>query len=98
MSKTYVEIDASAWLTEAGVETTVYIGEDADTPAVSEHETYNELIEKSLCAYTVIDDEIIPDHFAEVKEFLNGLKNAYEYAEKRAKELGYEDKDFDFSQ
>ena len=91
MDRKYVEIDASAWLTETGVETTVYIGEGADTPVVSEHETYNELIEKSLTAYTVIDDEIIPDHFAEVKEFLNGLKNAYEYAEKRAKELGYED-------
>jgi ABC-type nitrate/sulfonate/bicarbonate transport system substrate-binding protein len=91
MSKKHVEIDASAWLTETGVETTVYIGEDADTPVVSIHETYKELIDKSLTAYTVIDDEIIPDHYAEVKEFLDGLKNAYEYAEKRAKELGYKD-------
>ena len=91
MSKTYLEMEASAWLTETGVETTVYIGEGADTPAMETHETYNELIERSLTAYTVLDDEIIPDHFAEVKEFLDGLKNAYEYAEKRAKELGYKD-------
>lgn len=91
MSKKHVEIEASAWLTETGVETTVYIGEGADTPVVSGHETYNELIERSLGAYTIFDDEIILDHYAEVKEFLDGLKNAYEYAEKRAKELGYED-------
>ena len=90
MSKKYVEIDASAWLTESSVETLVYIGEGADMPAVSEHETYNELIEKSLSSFTNFDDEIIPDHYAEVKEFLDGLKNAYEYAEKRAKEMGYE--------
>ena len=85
-----VEIGASAWLTETGVETTVFIGEDADTPVVSAHETYNELIEQTLGAFTIFDDEIILDHYAEVKEFLDGLKNAYEYAEKRAKELGYE--------
>jgi len=90
MIKKYVEIDASAWLTESSVETLVYIGEGADMPAVSEHETYNELIEKSLSSFTNFDDEIIPDHYAEVKEFLDGLKNAYEYAEKRAKEMGYE--------
>lgn len=90
MSKKYVEIEASAWLTESSVETLVYIGEGADMPAVSEHETYNELIEKSLSSFTIFDDEIIPDHYAEVKEFLDGLKNAYEYAEKRAKEMGYE--------
>lgn len=91
MNKTYLEIEASAWLTETGIETTVYIGQAADMPTVSEHETYNELIDRSLTAYTVLDDKIIPDHFAEVKEFLDGLKNAYEYAEKRAKELGYKD-------
>ena len=90
MIKKYVEIDASAWLTETGVETTAYIGEGADTPAVSEHETYNDLIDRNLSTYTIFDDEIIPDHYAEVKAFLNGLKNAYEYAEKRAKELGYD--------
>ena len=90
MIKKYVEIDASAWLSEAGVETTVFIGEGADMPAIEVHETYNELIERGLGAYTIFDDEIIPDHYAEVKEFLNGLKNAYEYAEKRAKELGYD--------
>ena len=90
MNKTYLEIEASAWLTETGVETTVYIGQSADMPTVSEHEIYNELIDRSLSSFTIFDDEIIPDHYAEVKEFLNGLKNAYEYAEKRAKELGYE--------
>lgn len=91
MNKTYLEIEASAWLTETGVETTVYIGQSADMPTVSEHEIYNELIDRSLSSFTIFDDEIIPDHYAEVKEFLNGLKNAYEYAEKRAKELGYEE-------
>jgi ABC-type nitrate/sulfonate/bicarbonate transport system substrate-binding protein len=90
MNRKYVEIDASAWLTETGVETTVYIGEGADTPVVSVHETYNDLIDRNLSTYTIFDDEIIPDHYAEVKEFLDGLKNAYEYAEKRAKELGYD--------
>lgn len=91
MNKTYLEIEASAWLTETGVETTVYIGQSADMPTVSEHETYNELIDRSLASYTIKENEIAPDHFAEVKEFLDGLKNAYEYAEKRAKELGYKD-------
>ena len=90
MNKKYVEIDASAWLTETGVETTVYIGESADTPAVSEHETYNGLIDRNLSTYTIFDDEILHVHYAEVKAFLNGLKSAYEYAEKRAKELGYD--------
>jgi ABC-type nitrate/sulfonate/bicarbonate transport system substrate-binding protein len=89
--KVSIEIDASAWLTETGVETAVYIGQGADTPTVSEHETYNELIDRGLGAYTIFEDEIIPAHFADVKRFLDGLKNAYEYAEKRAKELGYED-------
>ena len=91
MDKKYVEIDASAWLTDTGVDTTVYIGQGADTPAVSEHETYNELIDRGLGAYTIFEDEIIPAHFADVKKLLDGLKNAYVYAEKKAKELGYED-------
>ena len=91
MSTFNLEIEVGAWLSETGVKTTVYIGQGADMPAVETHETYIELIERSLTAYTIIDGEIILDHYAEVKEFLDGLKHAYEYAEKKAKEYGYDE-------
>jgi len=89
MSTFNVEIEVGAWLTESGIETTVYIGQGADTPAVETHETYQELIERSLTSYTIINDKITPEHYAEVTQFIEGLQIACGYAVERAIELGW---------
>ena len=90
MSICNVEVEVGAWLTESGIETTVYIGRGVDMPAAETHETYEELIDRSLTGYTVMNGELLPEHYAEVSVFLEGLKSAYQYAEKRAKEMGWE--------
>ena len=82
--KVSIEVEAGAWLTAAGIETTVYIG-DVDMPQVVKTETLESLIANTLLSYgfetmATIDKE-------EVEQLLAMLKNAHEYAERRVKEL-----------
>ena len=84
--KVSIEVEAGAWLTAAGIETTVYIG-DVDMPQVVKTETLESLIANTLLSYgfetmATIDKE-------EVEQLLAMLKNAHEYAERRVKELRF---------
>ena len=87
-TKVSIEVEAGAWLTETGIETTVYIG-DVDMPQVVKTETLEFLIDKTLMSYGL---EITANvHKEEVEQLLATLKNAYEYAERRVQEIGFDD-------
>lgn len=89
--KFYIEIDASPWLdSEGNIETGVYIGDGCE-PVYLEKVSLIDLIDKELNAYTVpYSGKIAEHHFEDVKSLLKNLKNAYQYAKSRAKEMGYE--------
>ena len=87
--KVSIEVEASSWLTETGIETTVYIG-DVDMPQVVKTESLESLIAKTLLSYG-FGDTMASIHKEEVEQLLAMLKNAYEYAERKVQELGYED-------
>tara|TARA_R110000772_G_scaffold231031_2_gene341710 strand:+ start:488 stop:778 length:291 start_codon:yes stop_codon:yes gene_type:complete len=82
-----LRVEAGAWLTETGIETTVYIGE-VDMPQVMKIESFEPLIDKALESYG-FGDKLASIHKEEVKQLLATLKNAYEYAEKRVQEIGF---------
>jgi hypothetical protein len=88
-TKVSIEVEAGAWLTETGIETTVYIG-DVDMPQVVKTESLESLIEKTLLAYG-FGDTMASIHKKDVEQLLATLKNAYEYAERKVQELGYDD-------
>jgi len=88
-TKVSLEIEAGSWLTETGIETTVYIG-DVDMPQVVKTESFEPLIDKALESYG-FGDTLASIHKEEVEQLLATLKNAYEYAERRVQELGFED-------
>ena len=83
--KVSIEVEASAWLTETGIETVVYIG-DVDMPQVVKTETLESLIDKTLLSYG-FGDTMASVHKEEVEQLLTTLKNAYEYAERRVQEI-----------
>ena len=87
-TKVSLEIEAGSWLTETGIETTVYIG-DVDMPQVVKTESFEPLIDKALESYG-FGDTLASIHKEEVEQLLATLKNAYEYAERKVQELGYE--------
>ena len=87
--KVSLEVEAGSWLTETGIETTVYIG-DVDMPQVVKTESLESLIAKTLLSYG-FGDTMASIHKEEVEQLLAMLKNAYEYAERKVQELGYED-------
>ena len=86
MSKT-IEVDCSAWLTSKGVEVSCYFG-DACEPFIETTESFEDLIEKELYAYTLLGTgKFSPAEIDSAHELLDTLKRAVEYAEKRIKEL-----------
>ena len=87
--KVSIEVEASAWLTATGIETTVYIG-DVDMPQVVKVESFEPLIDKALESYG-FRDTMASVHKEEVEQLLTTLKNAYEYAERRVQEIGFDD-------
>lgn len=93
IDKSYVEIDASPWLTSDGyVEVGVYLGEGACEPCHIDKVSLFDLIDKELSGFVSPLSNKIPHlHVGEVEELQKSLKKAYKYAKKRAKELGYED-------
>jgi hypothetical protein len=88
-TKVSLEIEAGSWLTETGIETTVYIG-DVDMPQVVKTESFEPLIDKALESYG-FGDTLASIHKEEVEQFIATLKNAYEYAERRVQELGFDE-------
>ena len=86
--KVSIEVEAGAWLTAAGIETTVYIG-DVDMPQVVKTETLESLIDNTLLSYC-FGDTMASIHKKDVEQLLATLKNAYEYAERKVQEMGYE--------
>ena len=86
-TKVSVEVEAGSWLTETGIETTVYIG-DVDMPQVVKTESLESLIAKTLLSYAV-EFKIASEHKEDVEQLLVMLKNAHEYAEKKVQEMGF---------
>jgi hypothetical protein len=86
-TKVSLEIEAGSWLTETGIETTVYIG-DVDMPQVVKTESFEPLIDKALES-DGFGDTMASIHKEEVEQFIATLKNAYEYAERRVQEIGF---------
>ena len=88
-TKVSIEVEASAWLTETAIETVVYIG-DVDMPQVVKTEPLESLINNTLLSYG-FGDTMASIHKKDVEQLLTTLKNAYEYAERRVQELGFDD-------
>ncbi len=82
----YLEVDADGWLTDEGVEITVYLG-NGDDPQVEVTHSYESLIDKHLETY-LFYGKIAELHKDEATRFIAKMKEMYEYAEKRARELG----------
>ena len=94
MGTKYLEVEADGWLTDEGVEITVYIG-DTDDPQVKVTHSYEKMIDQHLEA-CFFDEEKAPLHKYEASRFwaarfVAKMKEMYEYAEKRARELGLEE-------
>jgi hypothetical protein len=87
-TKVSIEVEAGAWLTETGIEITVYIGE-VDMPQVVKVESFEPLIDKALESYGFRTMASV--HKEEVEQLLTTLKNAYEYAERRVQEIGFDE-------
>ena len=85
MNKVCLEVEAGSWLTKTGIETTVYIG-NVDMPQVVTIESFEPLIDKALESYG-FGDTMDSIHKEEVEQLLATLKNAYEYAEKKVREM-----------
>ena len=86
-TKVSLEVEAGAWITETGIETTVYIG-NVDMPQLAKTESFESLIDRSLSGYGW-GDKMANIHKEEVEQFIATLKNAYEYAERRVQEIGF---------
>ena len=83
--KVYIEIDATPWIGETGIVTSVWLG-DAGEPCFEVTSSYEELVEKQLSAYTVYD-KLTADSVDEVELFVKKLEEVAKYARKRFEEL-----------
>jgi hypothetical protein len=97
MEKSYIEIDAGPWLTcDGDIEVSVYLGEGTCEPNHTSKVSLKELVDRELQGMIpgVIPGSedtgtIAEYHIDDTKRLLASLKEAYEYAEKRAVEFGY---------
>ena len=83
--KVYIEIDATPWIDETGIVTSVWLG-DAGEPCFEATSSYEELVEKQLEAYTIYG-KLTADSFDEVELFVKKLEEVAKYARKRFEEL-----------
>lgn len=88
MAKNFIEIDTYTWMMHKGIETSVYIGQSDEPIEITE--SYESLIDKHFASYTV-HDKIAALHDDETATFIAKLKSIAEYAECRAKELGWKE-------
>ena len=87
MAKNFIEVDTYTWMMHEGIETSVYIGQSDEPIEITE--SYESLIDKHLASY-IFHDKISALHDDETAAFIAKLKSMAEYAERRAKELGWE--------
>ena len=79
MTDQYVKIDTSAWLTEDGVESTVYIGNDGCEPVAIKVESFDELIHEALgsyCSYGQLSNKFGNDNIGEAEKVVIALEDA----------------------
>ena len=89
--KVSLDIEACAWMTETGIQTSVYIGQqDVNEPQFENEEAFETLIDSALECYCV-GGKFARYHEEEIEELLTTLKNAYEYAARRVQEIGFND-------
>jgi hypothetical protein len=88
--KVSLDIEAYAWLTETGIQTSVYIGQDVDGPQFENEEAFETLIDSALEGCEC-NGKFARYHKEEIEELLTTLKNAYEYAERQVQETGFHD-------
>lgn len=86
METKYLEVEADGWLTDEGVEISVYIG-STDDPQVEVTHSYEKMIDQYLEAY-MFEGKIIKLHKDKAARFIAKMKEISEYAAQRAKELG----------
>ena len=86
METKYLAVEADGWMTDEGVEITVYLG-NTDAPQVEVTHSYEKMIDQHLETY-LFDGEIAELHKDEATRFIAKMKEMYEYAAKRARELG----------
>lgn len=99
MEKSYIEIDAGPWLTcDGDIEVSVYLGEGTCEPNHTSKVSLKELVDRELQSYIpgVIpgsDDtsggSIADYHYDDAMSLMTSLKEAYEFAQKRVMELGF---------
>ena len=87
MAKNFIEVDTYTWMMHEGIETSVYIGQSDEPIEITE--SYESLIDQHLEAY-IFDGKISALHHDETAAFIAKMKEMVEYAERRAKELGWE--------
>ena len=88
--KVSLDIEAYAWLTETGIQTSVYIGQDVNEPQFENAVTFETLIDSALEGYGW-SGKFARYHEEEIEELLTTLKNAYAYAERQVQEIGFHD-------
>ena len=81
----YIEIDASPWIDEKGVLTSIWLG-DACEPSYEQLFTYDELVDKELESHTV-HGRLIGDNIDAAELFVKKLEEVAKYARKRFEEL-----------
>jgi len=86
MARNFIEVDTNSWMLLEGIETSIFIGQ-ADEP-IEITESYESLIDKHLDSY-IFHGKIAALHDDETAAFITKLKSMAEYAECRAKELGW---------
>jgi len=87
MVRNIIEVQAYTWIMSGGIETSVYIGQSDEPIEITE--SYESLIDQHLESY-IFDGKISALHHDETAVFIAKMKEMYEYAERRAKELGWE--------
>ena len=85
----YIEIDASPWMDEKGVDVAVFLGESFE-PNFTRIWTYEELVDNELQVHTVhgrLTNQNGCDNIGKAEKSVIALEEAAVYARKRFEEL-----------
>ena len=88
MARQIIEVQTDTWMLCEGIETSVFIGETDEPIEIAE--SYESLIDQHLNSY-IFGRKIAALHYDETAAFIAKMKEVAEYAERRAKELGWEE-------
>jgi len=83
--KVYIEIDASPWMDETGVLTSVFLGDGCEA-CFEQLSTYEELVDNHFEAYTIYG-KFIGDNANEAELLVKKLEEVAVYARQRFEEL-----------